>query len=89
MCGSVCFNIGMYVIRFKEASLLFDYRKKPNTFIFIFSKELCVISTEKPVYYAIFNTPQGGRIVKFIVISNELFEYGDTYGFALVYMIIL
>lgn len=46
-----------------------------------FSKELCVISTEKPVYYAIFNTPQGGRIAKFIVISNELFEYRDTYGF--------
>lgn len=47
-----------------------------------FSKELCVISTEKPVYYAIFNTPQGGRIAKFIVIYNELFEYRDTYGFA-------
>lgn len=50
--------------------------------IFIFSKKLCVISTEKPVYYAIFSTPQGGRIAKFIVISNELFEYRDTYGFA-------
>lgn len=47
-----------------------------------FSKELCVISTKKPVYYAIFNTPQGGKIAKFIVISNELFEYRDTYGFA-------
>lgn len=47
-----------------------------------FSKKLCVISTEKPVYYAIFSTPQGGRIAKFIVISNELFEYRDTYGFA-------
>lgn len=47
-----------------------------------FSKELCVISNEKPVYYAIFNTPQGGKIAKFIVISNELFEYRDTYGVA-------
>lgn len=25
---------------------------------------------------------KGGRIAKFIVISNELFEYRDTYGFA-------
>lgn len=56
-------------------------KKQIHSYSF-FSRELCVISTEKPVYYSIFNSPQGGKTARFIAVSNELFEYRDTYGFA-------
>lgn len=48
-----------------------------------FSKELCTITTTNPIYYKIFTTPQGLlNKNEYIVLSNEQFEYQETYGFA-------
>lgn len=48
-----------------------------------FSKKLCTITTTNPIYYKIFTTPQGLlNKNEYIVLSNELFEYKETYGFA-------
>ena len=46
-----------------------------------FSKKLCtVVTTTKPVYYAIFKTPvEGTWRDQFIALSNEPFEYRDIY----------
>ena len=46
-----------------------------------FSKKLCtVVTTTKPVYYAIFKTPVAGVWRdQFIALSNEPFEYRDIY----------
>lgn len=48
----------------------------------VFSKKLCTVTTSLPTYYKIFSTPQGMNTAKFIVISNEPFEYRETYSFA-------
>lgn len=49
----------------------------------LFSKKLCTITTTSPIYYAVFSSPQGMLSTnRFIVLSNEPFEYQATYGVA-------
>lgn len=48
-----------------------------------FQKKLCTITTTNPTYYAVFTSPQGMLSTdRFIVLSNEPFEYQTTYGVA-------
>lgn len=48
----------------------------------LFSKKLCSITTATPIYYAVFDSPQGMQCARFIALSNEPFEYRATYGVA-------
>lgn len=48
-----------------------------------FKTKLCEVDTSKPVYYKIFQTPQGQfENGQFIAISNEQFQYQEIYGIA-------
>ena len=46
-----------------------------------FNNKLCEVDINKPIYYVIFNTPQGQFAnSQFIAISNEMFHYQAFYG---------